>query len=329
MLVWGESLNFRQTSPLPPENQRAGEPTRPGSAGGKALGDVPEQRLPGVSIRQQEANATGISKDHATDFEELAPESGTLRPSEFGTGEAEATKGFQQEVAERGEQQPELVGPPDVTTGAVREQAELLFLDPVFHVAPRTIDVFVQRLGVARQVGDQEPWIFALGSMLGFEDHLAGVFPGAGGIGKLTEDPLFFRGGGKLGLRCLAPRRRKLQKAVVLGQAHEITDAVAFAPGQNPPSAEARIGPEDDFHLGPDGTQPLHQSFQDRPGVLGRVDLRGPEIADQQLIAAKDVKRQEAIVVIVAMEEPAFLMPMDRIIGRVEIQDELIRRRRK
>src|SRR6478609_3276340 len=39
--------------------------------------------------------------------------------------------------------------------------------------------------------------------------------------------------------------------------------------------------------------------------------------------AAEDVERQVAIAVIIAVEEPSFLMPMQRIIGGVEIERDL------
>ena len=55
---------------------------------------------------------------------------------------------------------------------------------------------------------------------------------------------------------------------------------------------------------------------------LGRVDLRRAKIGDQQLIAAEDIQRQEALLVIVAMEKPALLSPMHGIIGGIEIQDQ-------
>ena len=43
----------------------------------------------------------------------------------------------EQGVGEAGEQQAELVGPPSVARGAVGEELELLFLDPVLHLADR------------------------------------------------------------------------------------------------------------------------------------------------------------------------------------------------
>jgi hypothetical protein len=40
--------------------------------------------------------------------------------------------------------------------------------------------------------------------------------------------------------------------------------------------------------------------------------------------AAEDVQRQIAVTVVIAVKEPAFLMPVQRIVGRVEIEDDLL-----
>ena len=43
--------------------------------------------------------------------------------------------------------------------------------------------------------------------------------------------------------------------------------------------------------------------------------------------AAEHVQRQVAIAVVVAVEEPAFLMAVQRIVGGIEIENDLRRRR--
>src|SRR5689334_16581979 len=44
------------------------------------------------------------------------------------------------------------------------------------------------------------------------------------------------------------------------------------------------------------------------------------------MTATEDVQRQIAVTVIVAVEEPAFLVAVQRIVGGVEIEDDLPRR---
>ena len=66
--------------------------------------------------------------------------------------------------------------------------------------------------------------------------------------------------------------------------------------------------------------------FLHRPGAA--VDVGGPQLGRQQMTAAEDVERQIAVAVVIAVEEPAFLMAVQRIVGGVEIEDDLLRRRR-
>ena len=44
--------------------------------------------------------------------------------------------------------------------------------------------------------------------------------------------------------------------------------------------------------------------------------------------AAEDVERQVAIAVVVAVEEPAFLLAVQRVVGGVEVEDDLLGRPR-
>ena len=52
-------------------------------------------------------------------------------------------------IGHRAEQQPELVGPPFVTAGAVGVKIELLLFDPVFHIAARAVAFVVEFLWAA------------------------------------------------------------------------------------------------------------------------------------------------------------------------------------
>lgn len=46
------------------------------------------------------------------------------------------------------------------------------------------------------------------------------------------------------------------------------------------------------------------------------------------MLAAEDIQRQITVVIVIAVKEPPLLMTMQRIIGGVQIQDDLPRRRR-
>ena len=94
-------------------------------------------------------------------------------------------------------------------------------------------------------------------------------------------------------------------------------------------AAEARIRAQDDADMGPSLPQPRHQQLQYRPGMFGAVDVRRPQIAHQQLIAAEHIERQEAVAIVVAVKEPSLLFAMHRIVGGVEVEHQFIRRRIK
>src|SRR5690606_19241847 len=102
--------------------------------------------------------------------EESDSEGCTLGARQFGASQPEAAEGFQQNITERGEEQAELIRPPVMAAGAVGEQAQLLFLDPILHVSSSAIHVLVERLGISLQIRDQKPGILALRAVLGFDN---------------------------------------------------------------------------------------------------------------------------------------------------------------
>ena len=60
------------------------------------------------------------------------------------------------------------------------------------------------------------------------------------------------------------------------------------------------------------------------PGAA--VDVRRPELGRQQMPAAEHIERQIAVAVVIAVEEPAFLMAVQRVVGRVEVENDLLGR---
>lgn len=60
--------------------------------------------------------------------------------------------------------------------------------------------------------------------------------------------------------------------------------------------------------------------------MFGPVDLRRPPVRHPQLLTTKNTQRQKTVVIVITMEKTAFLMAVDRIIGRVEIENSLGRR---
>ena len=63
--------------------------------------------------------------------------------------------------------------------------------------------------------------------------------------------------------------------------------------------------------------------------MLRRVDVGRPQIGHQKVSAAEHIERQEAVAVVITVEEATLLMAMHRIVGRVDVQHDLFRRPRK
>ena len=64
--------------------------------------------------------------------------------------------------------------------------------------------------------------------------------------------------------------------------------------------------------------------LRDRAGR--RIQVGAPQLGDQQMAAAEDVERQIAVAIVIAVEEPTFLLAVQRIIGRIQIKNDLLGR---
>ena len=53
--------------------------------------------------------------------------------------------------------------------------------------------------------------------------------------------------------------------------------------------------------------------------------LAAAQLGCQQVLAAEDVERQVAVAIVIAVKEPAFLMAVQRVVGGIEIEDDLLR----
>ena len=71
--------------------------------------------------------------------------------------------------------------------------------------------------------------------------------------------------------------------------------------------------------------------FEAAPQTLKRpgraIDVGPPQLGREQMPAAEDVEGEIAVGIVVAVEEPALLMPMQRHVGRVQVEGDLPRRR--
>jgi hypothetical protein len=64
-------------------------------------------------------------------------------------------------------------------------------------------------------------------------------------------------------------------------------------------------------------------NFLERPGA--GVALSRAQPRTQQVIATEDIQRQIAVVAVVAVKKATLLFPVQRIIGGVQIEHDLLR----
>ena len=93
-----------------------------------------------------------------------------------------------------------------------------------------------------------------------------------------------------------------------------------------PLAGKATIGAQHDPHLRPAPPDVGHEArhLVLRPGR--GVDVRAPQFCRQEMPAAEDIERQVAVTVVVAVEEPALLVAVQRIVGGVEVENDLLGR---
>src|SRR5205807_9955364 len=56
-----------------------------------------------------------------------------------------------------------------------------------------------------------------------------------------------------------------------------------------------------------------------------RIQVRRPQLGEQQMLPAEHVERQIAVAVVIAVEEPSLLLAVHWIIGRVQVENDLPR----
>ena len=256
---------------------------------------------------------------------------------EPGGRQRDAAQRREQHVGHRGEPQAELVRAHRPGRGAVGEQVELALLDPVLHLAAGAVEPLVERLR-AQAAGLSEVTTkrgLALvsplppGQLLGLADHPARAAPAVQGlVAEILEAACRRAGLLGLGLGRRELGRDFLHQARIAGEAEDVIDPVLLAPDHQRLAGEARIGAQNDPHLRPAGADLRHQprDLLDRAGA--GVDVRPAQLGHQQMVAAEDVERQVAVAAIVAVEEPALLGAVQRIVGGVEVEHDLLGWRR-
>ena len=115
-------------------------------------------------------------------------------------------------------------------------------------------------------------------------------------------------------------------QALIAGKPEHVVHALGPAPRHDLLAREARVPPQDDPGFRPSGANLRHDPGQLRNRAVARVPIRRPKSSQQQVLAAEQVQRQVAVRAVVAVEEPALLGAVQRIVRCVDVQHDLGRR---
>ncbi len=297
---------------------------------GAGRGPVRKSSLIGTAGSHGDLDASHAGGDDGADLEQGQADGAAGRLGEASVLETDAAQGTEQDIGHRGQPQAELVGEHGVRRGAVGEHVHLAFLDAVLHVSARAVDLLVEMatfdLG-ATERGDDEARIgLALGPF-GFADDAATSAPArARRVPEVLEAPRRLAGPPALRLGLSHVPLDLLGQPFVAGQTEHEVHAIGLAPRHQALACEARIGAHQDAHPRPACPDPADDARQLGLGAGRPVDVGAPQLGRQQVTAARHVQRQIAVVVIIAVEEPPFLMTVQRIVRRIEVEHDLPRR---
>ena len=218
--------------------------------------------------------------------------------------------------------------------GPVGEQVELLLLDAVLHFAARAVQFLVENprpRPLATQGSHDEAGVEAARTRQPFRlrDHPPRPAPRRSGpVTEVAEPPRRSAGRDAAAARLAQLPADALRQAGVAGQAEQVVDPIVFAPRHEIVAAKAAVAANDDFGLRPALANALHNPRQLLRRARRRVDVRRPQPRTQNQVVPHDVERKVAVRVVVAVEVTPLLVAMHRVVGGVDVQKDLLRRRR-
>src|SRR5688572_21250566 len=163
--------------------------------------------------------------------------------------------------------------------------------------------------------------------MLGLANHPPWTAPAVESfVLEFGEDPSTLSG--FLGLRCSLSQFRsqnRFQPGIARQPENEV-DVISFTPVHQPISAETGIGSQNDTYLRPALANLSNDPLNFLQCAGRSIDIGPPQTGPQQLVTAKNVEWQIAVVIVEAMKETSLLPAVDRKISRVQIQHDLIGR---
>ncbi len=108
----------------------------------------------------------------------------------------------------------------------------------------------------------------------------------------------------------------------VPGEADGVVDVLPLAEGHELLAGVGGVGADEDLDAGPAAADERDDAPKPLGDALGGVGVAGARDGGQGVVAAEDVQGQEAVVVVVAVEEAALLAAVDLDVGAVDVEDE-------
>ena len=266
-------------------------------------------------------------------LQDPAPDRAALGPRQRSARQPVAAHDQQQRAGEHRKVHPQLVRPHRRRRCAVREQIQLLLLDPVLHLAAGAVQFLVQlpaRHFLPAQAGDHEARVRAALAWqpLRLAHHSplpAPVLQRA--VAEIPETPRRLAGP-RAGLaRLLQLPANLAQQTTVPRQAQHIVHSPLLAPGHERVPAKTGVPAHHDRCLRPALPDAPHDPLQFRDRPLRCLRLRRPQARTQHMLSARDVQRQVAIVAVIAVIEATLLLAVQLIVGGIHVQHDPLRER--
>ncbi len=174
-------------------------------------------------------------------------------------------------------------------------------------------------------VRHDEAQVGAGGGVLGLVADAALARPTAGAVAEAGEAALRELGAAIAPLQLFLPRFGTLFKDAVGGDADGILDVEELTEPMEKWQSETGVATQFDFHVGERGLQTRHQAQQHGydAGMTGGVSR--PQASRQQAsgVALEDQHRMIHVLAVGAVEEAELLLAVGRIVGGIEIEQDL------
>lgn len=228
---------------------------------------------------------------------------------------------MQDAVGKASHKEPGLIGHKAVAARFIPPEGVLSLLDPCLDLGSAVVDQddvfgFQPRVGddkayageklslVPLNLADHPPWLAPTPRLIGKFNHShldAPLGIGSGGWTQMRQDKVFEND--------VAPKTNEEGNVLAL------TKIIEFGGGKG------GIGPEP--HLPEPGAVALEDRGEHPDHSIARGDVAGPELGREKISVSGEAKeRVVALFLVVAVEGGPLLLPVDRIIGGVDIEDD-------